>query len=260
MDQRLYFTVVVMFLMMLIFIVAIIYLIDFFTGSALKRLPGFSKFYYPVYRFFSWMTLSRLYRPLYYNFIDNRVGFKAILAIVPYSLVLILVSNWNNSSFVSNAPGRENFAYGSVNNYLDTYHGESEVVPMINSKLIRDNYLELYLPLTDNYYRIIERICNEEAEAYSILRVVTPESKERYQKYEAFTGCVTNAFACYIDSLQVSLSGGILIENPQNAQPQLMVVVPLDSLSPGSHLLRIMPNWEAKRLIDYFHAIPFILQ
>ena len=56
-----------------------IYLIDFITLGWLKKLPKIGGLYFPLYLFYSLITLSFIYRPLYYNLIDNKFGRKVVL-------------------------------------------------------------------------------------------------------------------------------------------------------------------------------------
>ena len=54
-------------------------IIDFKTSRKLKKKQWISKIYFPFYRLFSIVTLSFLYRPLVYNFLDNKFGKRVSL-------------------------------------------------------------------------------------------------------------------------------------------------------------------------------------
>lgn len=60
--------------------------IDFITQGLLKRNKWVSKFYFPFYWAFSFLTLSFLYRPLVYNFLDNRFGKRIIFLLTPINI------------------------------------------------------------------------------------------------------------------------------------------------------------------------------
>ncbi len=64
----------------------IIVFIDFITLGVIKRIKDntVSKIYLPIYRFFSLITLSFLYRPLLYNFIDDKYTRKLFYFSLPY--------------------------------------------------------------------------------------------------------------------------------------------------------------------------------
>ena len=75
--------------------------IDFITLGFLKKKKWISKIYFPVYWVFSIITLSFLYRPLVYNFLDNKFGRRLSLISVSYThLTLpttcrVCISRWS---------------------------------------------------------------------------------------------------------------------------------------------------------------------
>ncbi|MCB9352189.1 MAG: hypothetical protein H6573_32540 [Lewinellaceae bacterium] len=72
---------------------SLLYFIDFITLGYLKRIRWLAPVYYPIYRFFSLITFARLYRPLYYNLIDNRFGRGVGFLLAPYMILLIVGSS-----------------------------------------------------------------------------------------------------------------------------------------------------------------------
>jgi len=66
---------------------------DFITLGLLKRIKNtyFSAFYLPVYRFFSVITLSFLWRPMLLNFLDQKYTRRLFILIIPYLVLLLLV-------------------------------------------------------------------------------------------------------------------------------------------------------------------------
>jgi len=67
--------------------------IDFITLGLFKRIQdkSFSKVYGYIYRFYSFITLSFIYRPLLYNFLDTKYTRRLFLFSIPYLLLLTLV-------------------------------------------------------------------------------------------------------------------------------------------------------------------------
>ena len=57
--------------------------IDFMTQGWLKKKQWISKIYFPIYWIFSFITLSFLYRPIVYNFLDNKFGKRLSFFLVP---------------------------------------------------------------------------------------------------------------------------------------------------------------------------------
>lgn len=66
--------------------------IDFISLGGFKRIkdPTISRIYSWIYRFFSTITLSFLYRPLLYNFIDHKYTRRLFFLSIPYILVIVL--------------------------------------------------------------------------------------------------------------------------------------------------------------------------
>lgn len=66
--------------------VLFIYLLDYLSLGRLKRLRYFSKAYYPFYRLLSTLTLSPLYRNIYYGIATNHKSWKVILFLVTFTV------------------------------------------------------------------------------------------------------------------------------------------------------------------------------
>lgn len=125
---------------------------DFITQGLLKRNKWVAKVYFPIYWVFSFITLSFLYRPLVYNFLDHKFGKRLILLLTPiYIIILILASvKYNNSNYLEERNSSSRFA--NKENYQDMiventdYPGEI-VIP---SKVIRTPYLHIFIPFREN--------------------------------------------------------------------------------------------------------------
>lgn len=66
--------------------------IDFMTMGGLRRIKDktFTRFYAPIFKYFSLITLSFLYRPILYNFIDYRFTRVLFYLSFPYIFILAL--------------------------------------------------------------------------------------------------------------------------------------------------------------------------
>lgn len=66
--------------------------IDFITLGKIKKSkdPSVAKLYMPIYRLYSTITLSFLYRPLLYNFLDNRYTRRLFYFSIPYIFLMAL--------------------------------------------------------------------------------------------------------------------------------------------------------------------------
>lgn len=75
-------------------ILGFIYLIDFLTLGGIKKIKDktVSAVYFYIYLFFSLITLSFLYRPLLYNFLDNRYSRRLLWLSIPYFTIAFLLA------------------------------------------------------------------------------------------------------------------------------------------------------------------------
>ena len=81
-----------LFLLLFLFLGLIVF-IDFITLGAFKKVQNknFSKAYSYVYRFFSTITLSFIYRPLLYNFVDYKYTRRLFWFSIPYVFIITIV-------------------------------------------------------------------------------------------------------------------------------------------------------------------------
>lgn len=132
--------------------------IDFVTQGILKRNKWVSKVYFPFYWVFSFLTLSFLYRPLVYNFLDNKFGKRIIFMLTPIYIVILVLSGlyYRNSNYLEKDRNSSTI-FANKENYMDMmtededYPGEA-VIP---SKVISTHYLQVFMPYSEN---IEERI------------------------------------------------------------------------------------------------------
>lgn len=69
--------------------------IDFITMGGIKKIKekSLSRIYFVIYRIFGILTLSFLYRPLLYNFWDEKYTRRLFLASIPYIIFLSILPN-----------------------------------------------------------------------------------------------------------------------------------------------------------------------
>jgi len=131
---------------------------DFITQGWLKKKQWISKIYFPIYWVFSFITLSFLYRPLVYNFLDNKFTKRISMVLVPiYVLILISTSIEFRQSNYIDFPRDSSSYYASNQNYEDmlTEKGQFIRTAAIPSKVIKDSYLKIFIVFDE---RIEDRI------------------------------------------------------------------------------------------------------
>ncbi len=178
-------------ILVLIHIVAGVFvLIDFITLGSLKKIEdkSISIIYYIIFRYFSIITLSFLYRPLLYNFLDDKYARKFFLFSIPYVLILMLVPN-----IIINPIGI--FPLQDMGNSQHTYDHEVIEELAFKSKYYDDERTvsnrsffkttpaikEISLPskiFTHTYGQVFLRILKRDNDYFKEQKQISPYSKE----------------------------------------------------------------------------------
>lgn len=127
---------------------SILTFIDFVTQGWLKKKKWTTYFYYPVYWLFKYITLSFLYRPMVYNFLDNKFGKRLSLILVPlYILISVLaVTQFSTSNYLEKEMNSSSYS-ASHKNYNDLINLNNSFVDRasIPSKVIRTSFLNIFV-------------------------------------------------------------------------------------------------------------------
>ena len=140
-------------------------LVDFIFLGTIKRVrdKSISNIYFWIYRFFSLITLSFLYRPLLYNFIDDKFARKFFLFSIPYFLIILfftgLIFNptlhfpFRNQNHLHDVDETMSFSIRPVYyddervKIPDSFFGTKQAINTVSipSKVITENYGQLFL-------------------------------------------------------------------------------------------------------------------
>lgn len=131
------------------FILILIFFFDFITMGGLKRDRWTAKYFYPIYHFFGWITLAFAYRPLVYNFLDQKKARWVATFILPvYMIVLLLLQIYGvvNSNYQIEGQGTSSY-FTSKNNYDDELTEKTDFVQFVSlpSKVIDKPYMRVYV-------------------------------------------------------------------------------------------------------------------
>ncbi len=126
--------------------------IDFVTQGFFKKKKWLSKIYFPIYWVFSFITLSFLYRPLVYNFLDNKFGKRLSFILVPiYFLILLSTSfSYKYSNYINDNISSSSIMANS-RNYEDMLHDSKDFIDdvAIQSKVITNSYVKVFIVFSD---------------------------------------------------------------------------------------------------------------
>lgn len=128
-------------------------LIDFITQGFLKRKKWISRIYFPIYWVFSYITLSFLYRPLVYNFLDNKFGKRLSFFLIPIYLTILVVFSldYRQSNYISN-DNVSSKNHINLRNYEDLLENNDEFlrIATIQSKVIQEPFVKVFMVYSEN--------------------------------------------------------------------------------------------------------------
>ncbi len=226
--------------------------IDFITQGLLKRNKWVAKIYFPIYWVFSFLTLSFLYRPLVYNFLDHRFGKRVILFLTPvYILILFLTSLEYNESNFWNKNNDSSAVFGNSKNYADMMleEGDYPGSVVIPSRVITKNYLQVFMPfsqkLEDRIF-VFDTLLKPKNDRRGLKSGIVfrtnwdEEINGRKQKdsiRRRYIKVLNQIYSFKIDSL--SLDNEFIMTTDDKKRLGFETYMKLDSVSEGKHLLNL---------------------
>lgn len=241
--------------------------IDFATQGWLKKKKWLSKFYFPFYWIFSFITLSFLYRPLVYNFLDNKFGRRISLLLLPIYIILIVGSSFQNkTSNYFNRSLKSSEIIGDASNYEDLLTDETDFIEKVTipSKVISTNYLKVFMLFND----IIEDDVfdynpdlkpKEDIRGFSSDMIIINEMswKERDSIRHAYMKTLNDVYRIRIDSIEHK-SEFILTESQKN-QKGFETYIDIKDIEKGKHLMNLTRKRIRKKDTQtlYVARIPF---
>lgn len=271
------------FLSALLYIGGIIYAIDFFTIGGIKniRQPIFQRLYWPIYRFYGWITLAIFYRSIYYRLVEyvNR-PFLRVALIGYFTLALFFLNQGYDASVISpQGYSSDHIAYGTDLKfsafYADILNEESVIVyPFIDTYRIPSEVgsTELSIPIlaeTEDYLiancpgvvAFTQRGINWRRSITVNLfgisnRVKYPEGFNKEENLHRLLGCFAEYLDVRLDDRQLPISNCYLDLHRPTGRRLISTMIPLDSLERGHHLLSIQaPSVDSTILFE----VPFFV-
>lgn len=237
-------------LRLFILFTGLIYFIDFVSLGRIKRIKWLSKFYYPIYRFYGWITLCVFYRPMYYNLIDNKFGRWVGALLVPYIILSMVLSS---ITFVTHGFYPEEESVTKLNEILyDDLREEDERTnkASIPSKYVSNGYLEVFLPYNPRYDdEVIELLCPNLTPAKKtgptlkgIINIGGLNNDE--SSHDSLLMCMSQMHALYINDSLLPAQQFFFYKHPKREDIGLLTHIDLDTFARGPHTLKL------KRMYD----------
>ena len=250
--------VVLNILTTLIILTYLITFIDFFTMGGLKRIKKrwFVKIYQPLQKFMGWITLSFLYRGIYYSFIQ-RVSKKILMIALPvYIILATLLLNLgyyssslyaeDSSSFFLNGHARPTIFYAENFDETSIVTG-----PYIQSYYNTHEFMELGIPLTNGIDSYLTNHCENvtpiNEQGFHWRRWITtgfnqrnlPDDFDYIQNAETVLNCFSNRVNISIDSLKFEKQTYRFKKIIKPERLVLSTYLDIVDLNRGEHILQV---------------------
>jgi hypothetical protein len=232
-------------------LLALIVFIDFITLGYFKKKERSSFLYMPIYKLFSFITLSFLYRPLVYNFLDNKFGRRILALLTPFYIILFYLSTSINvrSNFLQPQTYSTSY-YTSNKNYLNLLEENQYIrTAAIDSKIISKPYLKVFIPLKGKLEdKLIlldstlkpkkdKRGFNNSAVKINFKHVNRKKIMQKKDSISSlFFNTINKMYVIKIDSLDYSTD---FLGTEINKQLGFETILPIKSITEGKHKLSI---------------------
>jgi hypothetical protein len=214
------------------------FLIDLVTLGGLKRIPYLRKIYYPFYRVFSWISLSFLYRNIYYGFVSNHKKWKVGLILLLFvSFAFIAISMIRTNDYT---PGNaiELYPDDSSEYYLDYSHywsmagGDYSKYISIPNLKVRGEILEVFVVHTPAYEdEQIRPGCDYEAKS----------EREDLNSDSLIMSCLTGFYQLQLNDSTLSPEY-FYFSNKETHQDGLLTYIDISGLETGMHAINLKYN------------------
>ncbi len=222
--------------------------IDFITQGWLKKKKWTSKIYFPIYRVFSTITMSFLYRPLVYNFLDNKFGKRLSFILLPaYIAILVFTSFKYKTSNYFNSINSSSETEASRYNYLDLVIEDNSLIDefAISSKVITKPYINVFMEFTDNvednifsFNPDLKPKKDKRGLSSDIVIINDMSFSERTEKRASYMKTLNEVYTIRIDSTDYD-SEFILTESKRE-NLGFETFVNIKSLDEGKHILKVL--------------------
>ena len=220
--------------------------IDFVTQGWLKKKKWTTYFYYPVYWLFKYLTLSFLYRPMVYNFLDTKFGKRLSLIIVPLYLGLTFLAGtgFSTSNYL-HTDLNSNSHVANANNYEDLIQDSGAFVDRasIPSKVIDHPYLNVFVvygkSIEDDVFFFNEELKPEEDKRgiYYYFSTGMVERNKQRELMDDYMETIEDMYTLSIDSIPFKPTF-VLTQNIRK-QMGFETYLDLKEIPRGKHILTV---------------------
>lgn len=248
-------------LVVILFICAVIFFLDTILFSAFKKSKWFSALYYPIYRLFSVISLSFIYRSIYYHLITNFTKKQIISVTLVLGAVLFVaerINGWNTYPFYPEVISTNQYTI-QKRHYDDERSGGFIYTASIPSKYVKNDYLELFIRYSPSNNELLDFLCGDYrnlerrasfGEAVNAGIKSTTDSTvtiddllgtdEKYeQMVKSSVECLSSIFEVYLDGVKLEEIEYFFTRHDNEGERGVETVLDIANLERGRHLLTI---------------------
>lgn len=231
---------------------ALIVFVDFISQGFLKKKKWTTKLYFPIYWVFSKLTLSFLYRPIAYNFLDNRLGRKVSMFLLPVYIAILFISSFDyyNSNYLFILSGSNQNVANNLN-YDDEITEKTQFVDFasIPSKVVHSPYLKVFIPFStakEDFVYEIDKDLKPEDDVRGFGTGFTvgmqqsefeSDEKTKNETLAKYIGAINKLYHLRVDSI-LHTSDFIIAKNAKQ-RVGFETYLDIEELSKGKHFLTI---------------------
>lgn len=252
-------------------LLGLMYLIDSLSLGFFKKIRFLRKFYYPVYKFYSIITLSFLYRSIYYNLITKFPKKSIRWILTPYLLIIFFVPFITLDEYLY-FPDNDTAHTLNIRLY-DDRRGENIFIrsASIPSMVQKDDYVPLFIRynVSDNTH--IKQLCPDFETSkdgglksgikLKGLGLVLSTPKVIEENPDEVMNCLSSLYKVRLNDTLQNLQF-FFFTHPNRGEKGLMTMVPCGQLPRGKHTIDIkkISFQEGEQSEEDYANIPFWLQ
>ena len=249
------------FLVLILAVGAVIFFLDTILFSAFKKSKWFSVLYYPIYRFFSVISLSFIYRSIYYHLITNYTKKQIIsvtLVLGASLFVAYRIDAWQTYPYYPEVID-ENQYIVQKGHYDDERREGYIYSGSIPSKFVKNDFLELFLRYSPSSNEVLSVLCPDFRDLernVSLTRAMSAGAKSAQdstltleeilgtdESYEALVkssvGCLSSIYEVYIDGEKRDDLEFFFTRHDNKGERGVETVIDIAELRRGRHLITI---------------------
>ena len=219
---------------------ALVYMFDFFTLGYVKKQKKLAKLYYPIYVFFSLLTLAPLYRTTYYTLVSNIRPWIVVAGAIMYLVIAFTITQLGRSGVGAFIDTKSFLNIRSQSHELDARYYESQrpkgdlvQQATIQSDIIDDSFIKLFIV----HQKIIENLMDHNCD---------PNTK----KGAALLDCYTNFYKIFINEVYQDKLNWKQYTHPDTKEMGLITYIPIHKLKSQEHTLKVVLNVSGQRDLE----------